>query len=132
MYKQLITADTLSCCPLQVYPHPESEISPEADWYVKEVVYHLPATEKGLKKITGMWHVTLHVTVTMLLSVVLFETLSLTIHWPCVMGLHLCNTCWVNVSPWGVPAYCLVCPFNIINILRPVIIQSIYKVYGLY
>ena len=51
MYKQLITADTLSCCHVQVYPHPESEISAEADWYVKEVVYHLPATEKRFKEI---------------------------------------------------------------------------------
>ena len=56
MHKQLITADTLSCCPVQVYPKPESEILPKADWYVNEVVYHLPATEKKVK--SNHWHVT--------------------------------------------------------------------------
>ena len=47
--KDLISADTLSHFPLRVSPLPD--LSTDADLYVKQIIYHLPATESHLKEI---------------------------------------------------------------------------------
>ena len=50
--KDLITADTLSRSPLQVSPLPD--LSADADLYVKQIIYHLPATECRLEEISNL------------------------------------------------------------------------------
>ena len=42
-------ADTLSHFPLRISPLPD--LSTDADLYVKQIIYHLPATKSHLKKI---------------------------------------------------------------------------------